>query len=90
MIIVMSEKTTTLLSDVTIKGDIIEKEKLVLDSKVDGEKWVLIDNTDQVSEDGILFADARFHLDSDSNVITKTPPTRSMRIIERGKQTVHG
>ncbi len=33
----MSEKTTTLLSDVTIKGDIIEKEKLVLDSKVDGD-----------------------------------------------------
>jgi hypothetical protein len=45
------------------------------DSKVDGEKWVLIDNTDQVSEDGILFADARFHLDSDSNVITKAPAT---------------
>ena len=44
-------------------------------SKVDGEKFVLIDNTDQVSESGILFADARFHLDSDSNVITKTPPT---------------
>jgi hypothetical protein len=44
-------------------------------SKVDGAKWVSIDNTDQVSEDGILFADARFHLDSDSNVITKTPPT---------------
>ena len=37
MIIVMSEKTTTLLSDVTIKGDIIEKEKLVLDSKVEGD-----------------------------------------------------
>tara|TARA_Y100001970_G_scaffold292906_1_gene436529 strand:+ start:1478 stop:1789 length:312 start_codon:yes stop_codon:yes gene_type:complete len=33
----MSEKITTLLSDVTIKGDIIEKEKLVLDSKVDGD-----------------------------------------------------
>ena len=33
----MSEKTTTLLSDVTIKGDIVEKEKLVLDSKVDGD-----------------------------------------------------
>ena len=33
----MSEKTTTLLSDVTIKGDIIEKEKLILDSKVDGD-----------------------------------------------------
>ena len=45
------------------------------DSKVDGEKWVLLDNTDQVSEDGILFADARFHLDSDDNVITKAPAT---------------
>ena len=33
----MSEKITTLLSDVTIKGDIIEKEKLVLDSKVEGD-----------------------------------------------------
>ncbi len=33
----MSEKITTLLSDVTIKGDIIEKEKLILDSKVDGD-----------------------------------------------------
>ena len=44
-------------------------------SKVDGERFVLIDNTDQVSESGILFADARFHLDSDSNVITKAPAT---------------
>ena len=33
----MSEKTTTLLSDVTIKGDIVEKEKLVLDSRVEGD-----------------------------------------------------
>jgi len=45
------------------------------DSKVDGAKFVAIDNTDQVSEDGVLFADARFHLDSDSNVITKAPAT---------------
>ena len=33
----MSEKTSVLLSDVTIKGDIVEKEKLVIDSKVDGD-----------------------------------------------------
>tara|TARA_B100001029_G_C14916479_1_gene369502 strand:- start:443 stop:754 length:312 start_codon:yes stop_codon:yes gene_type:complete len=33
----MSEKTSVLLSDVTIKGDIIEKEKLIIDSKVDGD-----------------------------------------------------
>ncbi len=33
----MSEKTSVLLSDVTIKGDIVEKEKLVIDSKIDGD-----------------------------------------------------
>ena len=33
----MSEKTSVLLSDVTIKGDIIEKEKLVIDAKIDGD-----------------------------------------------------
>ena len=33
----MSEKTSILLSDVTIKGDIIEKETLVIDSKIDGD-----------------------------------------------------
>ena len=31
----MSEKTSVLLSDVTIKGDIIEKERLVIDAKID-------------------------------------------------------
>ncbi len=45
------------------------------DSKVAGEKWVAIDNTDQTTDNGILFADARFHLDSDDNVITKAPAT---------------
>tara|TARA_B100000029_G_scaffold326061_1_gene318531 strand:- start:848 stop:1159 length:312 start_codon:yes stop_codon:yes gene_type:complete len=33
----MAEKTTVLLSDVTIKGNIVEKEKLVTDSKIDGD-----------------------------------------------------
>ena len=33
----MSEKTSVLLSDVTIKGDIVEKEKLVIDAKIDGD-----------------------------------------------------
>ena len=33
----MSEKITTLLSDVTIKGDIVEKEQLVTDSKIEGD-----------------------------------------------------
>ena len=33
----MSEKTSVLLSDVTIKGNIVEKEKLMTDSKIDGD-----------------------------------------------------
>ena len=33
----MSEKTSVLLLDVTIKGDIVEKETLVIDSKIDGD-----------------------------------------------------
>ena len=33
----MSEKTSVLLSDVTVKGDIVEKEKLILDAKVEGD-----------------------------------------------------
>ena len=37
MIIAMSEKISVLLSDVTIKGDVVEKEKLITDSKIDGD-----------------------------------------------------
>ena len=33
----MSEKTSVLLSDVTIKGNIVEKEKLMTDSKIEGD-----------------------------------------------------
>ena len=33
----MSEKTSTLLSDITIKGDIVEKERLITDSKIEGD-----------------------------------------------------
>ena len=33
----MSEKVSVLLSDVSIKGDIVEKEKLITDSKIDGD-----------------------------------------------------
>jgi hypothetical protein len=33
-----------------------------LDGRADSEKWQLIDKTDQITEDGILFADARWGL----------------------------
>ena len=37
MIIAMSEKISVLLSDVSIKGDVVEKEKLITDSKIEGD-----------------------------------------------------
>ncbi len=33
----MSDKVSVLLSDVTIKGNVVEKEKLMTDSKIDGD-----------------------------------------------------
>ena len=33
----MADKTTVLLSDVTIKGNIVEKERLMTDSKIEGD-----------------------------------------------------
>ena len=33
----MSDKISTLLSDVTIKGDVVEKEKLGTDAKIEGD-----------------------------------------------------
>ena len=33
----MVEKTSVLLSDVTVKGNIVEKEKLMTDSKIEGD-----------------------------------------------------
>jgi hypothetical protein len=39
-------------------------------SNVDGAAaWVLLDNTDQTTENGVLFADARWDLDGTSNVV---------------------
>ena len=33
----MSEKTSVLLSDVSVKGNIVEKEKLMTDAKIEGD-----------------------------------------------------
>jgi len=43
---------------------------------VSGEaKWVLIDKTDTTTENGIIFADARFMGDTSTDVVTGTIPT---------------
>ena len=40
-------------------------------SQNDGQEFVLIDNTDQTSQDGILFADFRFHSSGALDVVSK-------------------
>ena len=45
-------------------------------SDVDGtDQWVLIDNTDQVTQNGVLFADARWAPNGTTNPITDPLPT---------------
>jgi hypothetical protein len=42
--------------------------------RYDGAAWVLIDNTDQVGQNGILFADARWDTDGTTDIITGSLP----------------
>jgi len=42
--------------------------------RYDGTGWVLIDNTDQVSQNGIVFADARWDTDGTTDIITGSLP----------------
>ena len=44
-------------------------------SRYNGTGWDLIDNTDDVDANGILFADARWSADGNANVITDTIPS---------------
>jgi len=43
--------------------------------RYDGAEWILIDNTDQVGQNGILFADARWDTDGTTDVITGSLPS---------------
>jgi hypothetical protein len=43
--------------------------------RYDGSEWVLIDNTDQVSQNGIVFADARWDTDGTTDIITGSLPS---------------
>jgi len=40
-----------------------------------GTKWVAIDNTDHVSNNGIVFADARWDMDGESDIISDALPS---------------
>lgn len=43
--------------------------------RYDGSDWILIDNTDQISQNGIVFADARWDEDGTTDIITGSLPT---------------
>lgn len=42
--------------------------------RYDGSDWILIDNTDQVSQNGIVFADARWDTNGTTDIITGSLP----------------
>mgnify|MGYP000240399976 CR=1 FL=1 len=63
-------------------SDLENYPKLYRWSIINGEaKWVEIDNTDQTTENGILFADARFMGDSMSDVINDVMPSMSEMLV---------
>jgi hypothetical protein len=83
--VIVSASAPTLQSDSTAlvygdlwldSSDLENYPKLYRWEAVSGvDKWVLIDNTDQTTEDGILFADARWAGNNNTDPITDDVPT---------------
>ena len=72
-----SDETSLVVGDLWLDSSDLENyPKIYRYQVVDSEnRWVLIDNTDQTTEDGILFADARYMADTSTDVVTGTVPT---------------
>ena len=72
-----SDETALVNGDLWIDTSDLENYPVIYRRQtVDGEgKWVLINKGDQTTEDGILFADARFMGDGTTDVVTGTIPT---------------
>jgi len=72
-----SDETSLVVGDLWLDSSDLENyPKIYRYEVVDSEnRWVLIDNTDQTTEDGILFADARFIGDTTTDVVTGTVAT---------------
>jgi hypothetical protein len=69
-----SDASTLVVGDIWIDSSDLENyPKIYRYQLVSSEnKWVLLDNTDQTTENGILFADARFVGDTTTDVVTGT------------------
>jgi hypothetical protein len=72
-----TDETALALGDIWLDtSDLENYPKIYRYQAVEGEnRWVLIDNTDQTTENGILFADARFMGDTTTDVVTGTITT---------------
>jgi hypothetical protein len=74
-----SDSTALVYGDIWVDtGSLDDHPKIYRWESVDSEdKWVLIDNSDQTTENGILFADFRFHDSATDDVTTSdmTPIT---------------
>jgi hypothetical protein len=78
---ILSSSQPTLQSDGSqlVAGDLwidtSDLENYPVISRYDGSVWELIDNTDQISIDGIVFADARWAPNDSTNPVTDDLPT---------------
>jgi len=78
-----SDKTALVYGDLWLdSSDLDAYPKLNRYESVSGEdKWVLIDNADQTTEDGIVFADFRFH-DSGTDDVTTSSMTSTKTLLK--------
>ncbi len=80
VIVAASEPTTQSDSTALVSGDLwintsdLENYPALYRYDAGDAEWTLIDNTDQTSENGILFADARWDTDGTTNPITGDLP----------------
>ncbi len=68
-----SDGTALVANDLWV--DTSDLENFPLINRWSGTKWVAVDTTDQTSEKGILFADARWDTDGTTDPISGTMPT---------------
>jgi len=78
-----SDDTALVVGDLWLdSGDLENYPTLYRYETVNSEnKWVLVDNTDQTTEDGIVFADARFMGNTTTDVVTGTVPTTKSLLV---------
>lgn len=72
--ITQSDGTDLVSGDLWLDTSDIENYPVIRRYDADNSSWTLIDNTDQTSENGILFADARWDTDGESDPIVDELP----------------